>query len=101
MKVKKTILDDEILVDIAETLYNFRNIMDIKGIKNTLWQLAGQQAEATGKAMVDITKKFIPDHKYEYYIDEVGKQQRKHTFDRCARCEWQAFLKDQGIEVKE
>ena len=61
-----------------------------------------EEAEKRGaEKVVDITKKFIPDHKYEYYIDEVGKQQRKHTFDRCARCEWQALLKDLGIEVKE
>ena len=100
--MKGTILDNDELVDIAETLYNFRNAMDIKGIKNTLWQLASQQAEETGKVIAGlIDEKFIPNHKYEYYIDEVGNQQEKHTLDRCIRCEWQSFLKSLGIKVKE
>jgi len=43
MEAKDRILPDWKLIDIAETLYNFRMAMDIEGIKNTLWQLAKQQ----------------------------------------------------------
>lgn len=41
------IIPDWQLTDIAETLYNFRNAMDIKGVKNTLWQLVKQQDTRT------------------------------------------------------
>lgn len=49
MSYKDTIVEDWELTDIAETLYNFRNAMDIEGIKNTLWQLANNQAKASSK----------------------------------------------------
>jgi len=43
MEAKERLLEDWKLIDVAETLYNFRNAMDIEGIKNTLWQLVKQQ----------------------------------------------------------
>ena len=53
MEAKDRILPDWKLTDIAETLYNFRNAMDIEGIKNTLWQLAKQQDNVSFKAGKD------------------------------------------------
>ena len=50
MEAKDRILPDWKLIDIAETLYNFRMAMDIEGIKNTLWQLAKQQDNVSFKA---------------------------------------------------
>ena len=50
MDAKDTIIEDWKLTDIAETLYNFRGAMDIEGIKNTLWQLAIQQARLSFEA---------------------------------------------------
>ena len=50
MKAKDTIIDDTDLTDTAAALYNFRDAMDIKGIKSILWQQANQQAKISFKA---------------------------------------------------
>ena len=57
MGYKDTILEDTELTDIAETLYNFRNAMDIKGVKNTLWQLANRQAKETWQILLKEVEK--------------------------------------------
>jgi hypothetical protein len=44
------LIPDEELIDVAESLYNFRNAMDIKGIKSTLWQLVKRQDRISFKA---------------------------------------------------
>jgi len=63
MEAKERILPNWKLTDVAETLYNFRNAMDIEGIKNTLWQLAKQQDNISFKAGRKSMLKDIEDGK--------------------------------------
>ena len=67
MKAEDTI-DDAVLTEMAEMLYNFRNALDIKGIKSILWQQANQQSKISFQAgynqclkdhNLDITTLFI------------------------------------------
>lgn len=43
--LENMVLSDEELVDVAETIFNFKDGMTIQGIKEVLWQLCRKQAK--------------------------------------------------------
>ena len=43
LKSVTRLVSEEKLTDVAEMLYNFHNGMNIKGIRDVLWQLVKQQ----------------------------------------------------------
>jgi len=89
MEAKERILPDWKLIDIAETLYNFRNAMDIEGIKNTLWQLAKQQDNVSLKAGIkEVVEWVLSESDYDcgHFIFDIDQEI------------WNSKLKEWGIK---
>ena len=91
MKAKDTILEGWVLTDTAEILYNFRETMNIIGIKSILWQQANHQAKISFQAGIKEVVGFLT-----LYVPERPNAGKIRIAMDCDL--WKSKLKEWGID---